>query len=98
MKSLTLFVLICAICCSAGCDTPQEYIEIDGTVRYVSLEGGFWGITVADGRKFDPVNLPERFKKDGLRVSAKLRPRDDLAGFHMWGQIVEIEEIRPSEI
>ncbi|MEA3488783.1 MAG: hypothetical protein U9R44_00370 [Candidatus Omnitrophota bacterium] len=50
-----------------------------------------------DGRKFDPINLPEKFKKDGLRVRGKLRPRDDLAGFHMWGQMVEIAEIRESK-
>ncbi|MFQ5952767.1 MAG: hypothetical protein ACE5JK_05105 [Candidatus Omnitrophota bacterium] len=97
---MKLFLLVGAILIallSASCETPTEYIEITGTVRRIHLEGGFWGITVEDGRKFDPVNMPERFKKDGLKVFVKMRPRDELAGAHMWGHMVEIVEIREAE-
>ena len=93
MKILRILAFLVTILACVSCDTSTEYIEIEGTVRYIDLEGGFWGITVDDGRKFDPLNLPEKFKKDGLRVNVKLRPRDEMAGLHMWGQIVEIIQI-----
>ena len=41
--------------------------------------------------------MPEEFKKDGLEVYAALKPRDELAGMHMWGQMVEIVKIRKVE-
>jgi hypothetical protein len=93
MKLLYPFLLIISLFC-ASCSTSSEYIEAQGTITYVGLEGGFWGILASDGRKFDPVNLPDKFKKDGLIVRVKLRPRDELAGTHMWGQMVEVIEIR----
>ncbi len=95
MKTITLIlILISTTLTLVSCNTSLEYIEVEGIIRYVDIEGGFWGIEVNDGRKFDPLNLPEKFKIDGLTVHAKLRPKDELAGIHMWGQIVEVAEIR----
>jgi hypothetical protein len=92
MKLLYPLLLIISLFC-ASCNISSEYIEAQGTITYVGLEGGFWGIMTEDGRKFDPVDLPDKFKKNGLKVRVKLRPRDDLAGTHMWGQMVEVVEI-----
>lgn len=94
MKIFTLAILLGITLLNASCNISSEYIEIEGTIRYIDLEAGFWGITAGDGRNFDPLNLPEEYKKDGLKVVVKLQPKDELAGLHMWGQIVEIKEIR----
>jgi inhibitor of cysteine peptidase len=93
MKIL-LPILVLALFFCTSCDMSSEHIQAEGTVTYVNLEGGFWGITAGDGRKFDPVNLPDGFKQDNLKVKVTLKPRDDLAGMHMWGQIVEVVEIK----
>ncbi len=64
-----------------------------GKVTRVQIEGGFWGILGDDGTKYDPINLPEEYKKDGLPVRFEVKNREDMASFHMWGQIVEIVKI-----
>jgi len=73
-----------------------DMIDGTGTVKYLSFEGGFYGI-VTDNNKFknlDPINLPLEFRKDGLRVRFKAKIRYDAASFHMWGIIVELLYIR----
>jgi inhibitor of cysteine peptidase len=74
-------------------------VEGTGTIVYNDFEGGFYGI-VADScipgypiNHLDPINLPQEFKEDGLRVSFKVRLRPDLISFHMRGILVEILEI-----
>ena len=47
-----------------------------------------------DGTTYDPTNLPDAFKQDGLGVEAEARRRDDAAGIHMVGPIVDIVRIR----
>jgi inhibitor of cysteine peptidase len=66
-----------------------------GTVRYHSLEGGFYGIVGDDGRHLDPTNLPDSLKTDGLRVRYVARPRQEGISVHMWGTIVELISIEP---
>ena len=69
-----------------------DYIEATGTVRYIRIEGGFYGIIGDDGGKYLPLNLPKEFKVDGLRVrfTAKVR---NVATIYMWGVPVEILSI-----
>lgn len=74
-------------------DSCVDCIEGDGTVRYSSVEGGFWYIEAGDGAKYDPYGIPEEFAKDGLRVHFVVRPQPDRMGFHMLGTIVELVEI-----
>lgn len=57
-------------------------IQIVGTVRYYNLEGGFSAILGGDAVIYDPTNLPDAFRKDGLQVEAVARRRDDLYGIH----------------
>jgi hypothetical protein len=72
---------------------PKDKQMITGTVRYLHLEGGFYGLVGDNGEKYDPVNLPEEYKKDGLRVKFQVREKKDMVGIHMWGKIVEIVKI-----
>jgi inhibitor of cysteine peptidase len=64
-----------------------------GTIRHIDLEGGFYGLEADDGTRLDPVNLPEEFQKDGLRVKARVERLKDRVSFHMWGRLVRILEI-----
>jgi len=70
-----------------------DSFEIVGTVRHKDLEGGFYAIDTDDGKKYDPVNLPESFKKDGQRVTATVRLNKDLMSFRMYGEVIEIVTI-----
>jgi hypothetical protein len=64
-----------------------------GTVRYIDLEGGFYGIFGRDGSHCDPVNLPAEFAIDGLCVQFRGRILKDAVSYHMWGKIVQLIDI-----
>ena len=74
-------------------ESHQELREVLATVRYLPLEGGFFGLVASDGHQYDPTNLSQEFQQDGLAVRATLRPLRGVASFRMWGTIVEIVAI-----
>jgi hypothetical protein len=77
-----------------GEEGAENQMEISGVIRYYELEGGFYAILGEDGETYNPINLPEEFRQDGLPVRAKIRPRHDMMGIHQAGPLVEIIEIR----
>lgn len=74
-------------------ETTSELREVLATVRYLPLEGGFFGLVASDGSQYDPTNLSQEFQQDGLAVRATLRPLRGVASFRMWGTIVEVVAI-----
>lgn len=78
---------------SCGSDGEEEKLHVTGTVLYVDLEGGFFGIVAEDGKQYEPVNLPDEFQLDGSPVEVKAIPKRDAVGIHQWGRIIVIEEI-----
>lgn len=75
-------------------DPTGPTITITGVVRHFEIEGGFWAIRGQDSVTYDPTNLPDAFQKDGLRVEAVARRRDDMMGTRQVGPMVELERIR----
>jgi len=73
--------------------TENSIVVGTGTIQYLELEGGFWGIISDDGKAYDVGNLPSEFRKDGLHVRFKAEIRENQISIHMWGTIVEILEI-----
>jgi len=72
---------------------PADSFEIVGTVTYTNIEGGFYVIDGDNGSKYDPITLPEAFRKDGLRVKVTARRRVDAISIHMYGTIIEVVNI-----
>jgi len=75
--------------------TKTATIETTGTVTWVPLEGGFYGIIADDGAQYDPLNLPENYSQDGLRIRFAAVEEPDVVSFHMWGMFVTITEVTP---
>ncbi|MEM7372150.1 MAG: hypothetical protein AAF587_26265 [Bacteroidota bacterium] len=68
-------------------------MKITGTITYVDLSGGFWGIEGDDGQKYTPnEHLPETFQQEGLKVKAEVTPANGF-GIFMWGQQVNVIKI-----
>jgi hypothetical protein len=67
---------------------------VTGTIRHLDLESGFYGIEADDGTKYDPVNLPQDFRQDGLRVEVRVEELKDRVSIHMWGKVVRIVQIK----
>ncbi|MFZ0456038.1 MAG: hypothetical protein WCE54_18580 [Ignavibacteriaceae bacterium] len=85
--SIALILLIFNGCIKAS-------LEDIGTIKYVNLEGGFYGIVSDNGQKLDPVNLKDEFKKDGLRVKFVYSLKKRGSNIHQWGEVIEIISIR----
>jgi hypothetical protein len=70
-----------------------EVVSGNGTVIFVDLEGGFYGIVADDGTHYHPTNLPDEFKVDNLSVSFTAAPQASTGSIQMWGIPVEISAI-----
>ncbi len=80
--------------CAARHSLPDNSFRFRGKVVRVEIEDGFYGIVSSDGGHYDPVNLPEEYKRDGIEVRGVARPAENALGFHMWGMLVEIISIQ----
>lgn len=105
----SLFIMLFAIALLPACQKapddpavePISDMEVEvwteGTVVFVDLEGGFYGIEASDGAKYDPTYLDEAFQEDGLRVRFQYAAVDDAMSIRQWGRIVEILDIEKVE-
>jgi heat shock protein HslJ len=105
MKALiTVAVLILSACASVGETGWVELkpepastvaaLRITEKVHHLDLEGGLFVIRDASGTQFNPINLPDAFRIEGMAVEADARRRDDVASIGMVGPIVELLRIR----
>ena len=95
MRTLVWIAAFTSLAACHGSDVTSlgSRVEADGVVRYVGLEGGFYSLESVHG-KFDPMNLPTDYRQDGLRVHFAGVVRHDMASTHMYGQILELSDIR----
>jgi hypothetical protein len=80
---------------ASGCryDDEADDVSARGTVVYLSLEGGFYGIIGDDGQHWDPENLPGAYAIDSLRVSFRAVVTDQPTA-HQWGRTVRLVSIK----
>lgn len=60
-------------------------ITASGTIEYIDLEGGFYGIVTTGGDRYLPLNLLEELEVDGLQVTFTARTAPDTNTIAMWG-------------
>ena len=92
--SLLVMLLFCIVTLSGCLLKGKDIVEGSGTITYINLEGGFYGIMADDGEHYVPINLPPEFKVDGLRVRFKGKIRDDLLSIYMCGTLLELIYIK----
>ena len=100
VRQAILPILIAIASCTA--DKPGapssarsgESAEVEGIVRHVAVEGGCWTIETAQGR-VQPVELPERFRVDGMAVRVTLRDAPDVMSVCQLGPLKHLEAINP---
>ena len=92
---IALFIVLAGCSSPTAPTVPSGAIQINGSVRYVTLEGGFWAVRGDDGVTYDPMNgLSPEYQRENLRVTLVAKVRDDLGGTHMVGPIVEVLSIQ----
>lgn len=58
--------------------------RISGTIKYIDLEDGFWGI-LSEEDNFQPFNLPEQLKQNGVKISCTIKVMEDVMTMQNWG-------------
>lgn len=82
--------------------TPAEasdgIVSGTGTIRFVALEGGFYGLYAQDSTRYNPLNLEDRYRRDGLEVRFRIRLKPDQVTIQMWGTPAEVIEMEPLDV
>jgi hypothetical protein len=73
--------------------TPTGEFSVDGTVLKLPIETGCWVIRTLEGTEYEPTNLSDEYRNEGVRVRARLRARADMASTCNVGTIVEIVSV-----
>jgi len=108
MKKYFFYLLAFFLLTSTGCGglggtslakpKPLSVGEMTGTgsIVFVDVEGGFYGIKTDQKEKLLPLNLPERFKDIGLPVIYRAKKADAMT-IQMWGTPVELLELKTDQ-
>jgi len=86
-------VIACGCTAAGGEGGSADRISGNGTITYVDIEGGFYGIIADDGERYLPVDLPEEYRTDGLRVMFVADVLKDTVTIQQWGIPVELRSI-----
>ena len=70
----------------------NQVVSTNATVRFVAIEGGCWAIQTPDG-DYEPADLPERYRVNGLRVHVVLRGTR-AGSFCMIAPVVTLDSVR----
>ncbi len=96
MHRLTFLLTVAVILtpsCAWGPETARPDEAILGTVEFVEVEGGCWRIRADDGTSYEPLNMPEEFVKDGLRVAVVFSFPEDLVSICQVGILANVESV-----
>ena len=86
-----LLVTVLSACGSPAAPEDPDVVRVNGTVRFMTFEGGVWAVRGDDNITYDPISgLPPAFQVEGLRVRLEAKRRRDAANLHMAGPIVEV--------
>lgn len=71
----------------------QSELQFEGVVQYRQVEGAAWVIESEDGTTYEPTDLPEDYREQGLPVRVWANRLEDRASIRMVGPIISIERI-----
>lgn len=63
-------------------------------IKYMNIEGGFYGLITHSGDKLLPLNLDKAFKQDGAVVSIQGEKVENMMTIQQWGKPFKITNIK----
>lgn len=66
----------------------------EGTVQYIEVEGGFFGIVTKNGGKFLPMNMDKSAQKHGSIIKFKGVVLKDMHTIQQWGTPIKLSEVK----
>lgn len=81
------------VACGSTTD-PGLTRRIQATVCYSQINGGSYALCADDNLTYEPLELEEPFRQDGLRVRARIKLLPDVMSPTQRGTVVDILEIQ----
>ncbi|TQV75096.1 hypothetical protein FLL45_09140 [Aliikangiella marina] len=72
----------------------KNILPYKGTIQYVDLEGGFFGITTDKGTKLLPMGLPKEYLQHGAIIEFSGEKDEDVMTIQQWGTPFKIKDIK----
>lgn len=104
MKHFIVIILLLTLLIISGCGSAAKLSgiqtqsnndkEINGTVNYYELEGGFWGLTAPDGQKYLLLSNDNYTENSEYTITGE--PHPERISFQMWGTPFEVASVRIS--
>ena len=89
---LSIAMLAAATFGAGGCDIVGPDMSTDAQIEFVNIEGGCW-LVVTSERSYEPMNLPESFRIDGLSVRIEAEFLWDRGSFCTGPPYLDIKKI-----
>lgn len=70
-----------------------KHMQLNGTILYQQLEGGFFGFISDSGDKYLPIGLAKQFKQNGLKVKLVATKIEDIVTTQQFGQSIKVIEV-----
>jgi hypothetical protein len=77
-----------------------KQLSFTATVKYMNLEGGFFGLVSKEGKHWLPMNLKKEFQQHGAIIKVTGSALNDLMTIQQWGtpfSITHIELIKAGQ-
>ena len=104
MKLLFGLVLATTVIRSSTCSAnlTDPYVDDNdpmlAEVRLVNVGGGCWVLSNKYGHRYEPMQLPEEYRQEGLQVLVTYRSRADVGSVCQLRDVIEIQEIEAADI
>lgn len=90
LKLLTLCIaLLVGLSSCSVLSTEEEQDILNGQITEITVDCGGWGLQTQD-ELYELVDLPEKYRTDGLLVQMEIKHRKDLGSCTMVGPIIEV--------
>tara|TARA_R110001583_G_scaffold163001_1_gene315222 strand:- start:5014 stop:5373 length:360 start_codon:yes stop_codon:yes gene_type:complete len=63
------------------------------TVKYLNLEGGFYGLVSKNGSKLLPKDLPKKYKIDGTTLRVEGHLINNMVTIQQWGKPFKVTNV-----
>lgn len=74
-------------------DKIVKHLQLNGTILYQQLEGGFFGFISDSGDKYLPIGLATQFKQNGLKVKLVATKIEDIVTTQQFGQSIKVIQV-----
>ncbi|TWX49172.1 hypothetical protein [Colwellia hornerae] len=78
---------------NSSAKAESEQISFTATIKYMNLEGGFFGLVSKEGKHWLPLNLEKEFQKDGAVIKVTGKAVMGLITIQQWGTPFSITDI-----